>query len=85
MLPGAACSFWRWARWWARSSAPGPWSSIFFGSAIVGALVFALLTNVRTPLVGGYPAVYGLIGAFTFILWVRLGQRGRAAGTAPSR
>jgi hypothetical protein len=24
----------------------------------------------------GYPAVYGLIGAFTFILWVRLGQQG---------
>jgi membrane associated rhomboid family serine protease len=29
-----------------------------------------------TPLAGGYPAVYGLIGAYTFILWVRLGQQG---------
>jgi membrane associated rhomboid family serine protease len=53
-----------------------PFLVVFFGSAIVGALVFALLTNVNTPLLGGYPAVYGLIGAFTFILWVRLGQQG---------
>ncbi|MFD2815130.1 hypothetical protein ACFSYD_13185 [Paracoccus aerius] len=25
------------------------------------------------PLIGGYPAVYGLVGAFTFLLWSRLG------------
>jgi membrane associated rhomboid family serine protease len=49
---------------------------IFFGSAIIGALVFAAFADVRTPLVGGYPAVYGLIGAYTFILWVRLGREG---------
>ena len=24
------------------------------------------------PLIGGYPAVYGLIGSYTFMLWVRL-------------
>ncbi len=50
--------------------------AVFFGSAIVGALVFTVLTDVNTPLLGGYPAVYGLIGAYTFILWVRLGQVG---------
>lgn len=49
---------------------------VFFASAIVGALAYAVLTDDPTPLVGGYPAVYGLIGAFTFILWVRLGQTG---------
>jgi membrane associated rhomboid family serine protease len=49
---------------------------IFFASAIVGALAFTFLTADPTPLAGGYPAVYGLIGAFTFILWVRLGQQG---------
>lgn len=49
---------------------------VFFGSAIVGALAFTVLTDDPTPLVGGYPAVYGLIGAFTFILWVRLGEQG---------
>lgn len=56
----------------------GTWAFlvVFFGAAIIGALVFALLTSANTPLLGGYPAVYGLIGAFTFILWVRLGQAG---------
>ncbi len=28
------------------------------------------------PLAGGFPAVYGLIGAFTFLLWVNLGRQG---------
>ncbi len=49
---------------------------VFFTSAFVGALAFTFLTDDRTPLIGGYPAVYGLIGAFTFILWVRLGEQG---------
>jgi membrane associated rhomboid family serine protease len=49
---------------------------IFFVSAIVGALAFTFLTDDPTPLAGGYPAVYGLIGAYTFILWVRLGAQG---------
>ncbi len=49
---------------------------VFFGSAIAGALAFTFLTDDPNPLVGGYPAAYGLIGAFTFILWVRLGQQG---------
>ncbi len=58
-----------------------PWAVIvlFFGSAIGGALVYTvvagLLPQIRfQPLVGGYPAVYGFVGAFTFLLWVRLGQ-----------
>lgn len=50
--------------------------AVFFGSAIAGALAFTFLTDDPNPLVGGYPAAYGLIGAFTFILWVRLGQQG---------
>lgn len=49
---------------------------IFFGSAIMGALVFAILLNDPAWLVGGYPAVYGLIGAFTFLLWVQAAARG---------
>jgi membrane associated rhomboid family serine protease len=50
--------------------------AVFFGSAVAGALALTFLTNDPAPLAGGYPAVYGLIGAFTFILWVRLGQQG---------
>lgn len=49
----------------------------FFTCAIVGALAFALITDVQEPLYGGYPAVYGLIGTYTFILWVRLGRSGQ--------
>ena len=45
---------------------------VFFAAAIAGALAHASL-GVPQPLIGGYPAVYGLIGAFTFILWARLG------------
>ncbi|TCP59832.1 rhomboid family protein [Rhodovulum bhavnagarense] len=50
--------------------------AVFFGSAIVGGLVYGGVLNDPAPLVGGYPAVYGLIGAFTFLLWMRLGATG---------
>jgi len=49
---------------------------LFLGSAIAGALGFVVLMNSPYPLVGGYPGVYGLIGAFTFILWLRESLRG---------
>ncbi|MDY6857877.1 MAG: rhomboid family intramembrane serine protease [Pseudomonadota bacterium] len=49
---------------------------VFFVSGIVGALAYGLLLNDPAPLVGGYPAVYGLIGAFTFLMWVRLAATG---------
>ncbi|MGB3147962.1 MAG: rhomboid family intramembrane serine protease [Paracoccaceae bacterium] len=52
-----------------------PWAflAVFFGSAISGALIYSLVPGIETPLVGGYPAAYGLIGAFTFVIWARLG------------
>lgn len=40
---------------------------IFFGSAIGGALAFLILFDAPQPLFGGYPAAYGLIGAFTYL------------------
>ena len=40
---------------------------IFFGSAIGGALAYLILFDADAPLFGGYPAAYGLIGAFTFL------------------
>lgn len=45
---------------------------IFFLSAIVGALAYGVFLNDPSPVVGGYPAVYGLIGSYTFMLWVSL-------------
>lgn len=57
-------------RWWAVIA-------IFFGSAAVAAVVYAIvLPEVSQPLIGGYPAVYGMIGGFTFLLWVNLAAVG---------
>ncbi len=53
-------------RWWAVLV-------VYFGATIVGALIYTLvLPEVRTPLIGAYPGDYGLIGAFTFLMWVNL-------------
>lgn len=48
---------------------------IFFASSIVGALVYGLVFETRAMLFGGYPAAYGFVGAYTFILWAGLGPR----------
>jgi membrane associated rhomboid family serine protease len=60
--------------------------ALFLGSAVIAALVYTLMAGQfsflragqgqMVPLVGGYPGAFGLIGAFTFVLWVRLGQQG---------
>ena len=44
---------------------------VFFGSAIFAALVYGLLLDDDFPLFGGFPAAYGLIGAYTFLYWLR--------------
>ncbi|MGR3503093.1 rhomboid family intramembrane serine protease [Pseudaestuariivita sp.] len=50
---------------------------LFFASCIGGALAYALITDSEVPLYGVYPAVYGYVGAYTFVLWVKLGQSGQ--------
>lgn len=49
---------------------------VFFVSAAFGALVYGELVSVNAPLIGAYPGGYGLIGAFTFLLWVQLAAVG---------
>lgn len=49
---------------------------LFFACGIFGALVYAGLTGTERPLVGGFPSAYGLIGGYTFLLWVNF----KAAG-----
>ncbi len=49
---------------------------IFVVSAIGGALVYGLVIGERVALIGGFPAVYGLIGAFTYLLWQSLANVG---------
>ncbi len=50
--------------------------AIFVVSGAVGALGYAVILDASTPLLGSYPGVYGLIGAFTFLLWTSLGEVG---------
>lgn len=47
---------------------------IFIVSTLAGSLAFGLFLNSQAPLLGAYPAAYGFIGAYTFILWLGLGQ-----------
>ncbi len=56
-------------RWWALLL-------VFFTATIVGAVVYGLFVDSRVALVGTYPGDYGLIGAFTFLLWVDLAAHG---------
>lgn len=55
---------------------------VFLGAVIAGGLAYSLVPGLRIALYGAYPGAYGLIGAFTYILWARLGaahaHRGRA-------
>lgn len=60
-----------------------PWAvlAVFFGSAIGGVLLHTLV-GLDDPVFGAYPPDYGLIGAFTFLLWVRLTAVGANATRA---
>ena len=55
---------------------------VFLGAVVAGGLAYSVVPGLRIALYGAYPGAYGLIGAFTFILWARLGaahaHRGRA-------
>jgi len=57
-------------RWWSVLV-------VVLGASIAGGLAYGLLVpGIRAPLIGAYPPVYGLIGAFTFLLMTNLAQRG---------
>lgn len=45
---------------------------IYFGSALVGAAAYSMFGPEGNWLFGSFPAVYGLIGAYTFMMWVAL-------------
>ena len=49
---------------------------VFFVSGIGGALIYAVLLDDPVWLVGAYPHVYGLIGAYSFVLWRVIGAQG---------
>ncbi len=45
-------------------------------ATVAGALVHGMTAEPQQPLVGAYPAIYGLIGAFTYLVWLRIEQEG---------
>lgn len=50
--------------------------AIYVLTSVVGAVMFGLLASGNFPLLGGFTPVYGLIGAYTYAIWLRLGQAG---------
>ncbi|MBU2983505.1 rhomboid family intramembrane serine protease [Lentibacter algarum] len=51
---------------------------IFFGASVAGGLVWGLVSGDQSYLIGALPGGYGLIGAFSFILWRRLKTMGES-------
>ena len=51
-------------RWWAVLA-------VFVTSSLAAALVYTAIPYSHSGLIGGYPPVYGLIGAFTYVNWLR--------------
>lgn len=51
-------------RWWAVAV-------LFLAATLAGAFAYTAVPQIHTPLYGGYPPVYGLIGGFTWVLWQR--------------
>ena len=56
--------------------------AVFWVAAIAGGLGFVLVLDSEFPLVGGYTGVYGLIGAFTFLMWMRADKEGLGRSSA---
>lgn len=55
---------------------PVAFALLFFACSILGAAVYGAVSWQNTGLVGAYPGVYGLIGAYTYLMWLTLGRLG---------
>lgn len=51
-------------------------AAVFFAASIGGAAIYALVPYSQAALFGGYPPAYGLVGAFSWLLWMKLGVEG---------
>ena len=49
--------------------------AVFFAACIAGALAYGFFAG-PAPLFGAYPGDYGLVGAFTYLMWLRLAGSG---------
>lgn len=55
---------------------------VFFAGIIAGALAHGFVMHDQPWLIGGFPGVYALIGAFTYLLYVRLVSSGASGARA---
>ena len=46
--------------------------------SVIGAIAYGYVDDSHFPLVGTYPAVYGLLGTFTWLLWLKAGATGES-------
>lgn len=55
-----------------------PWAvlAVFFSAVLAGSLAYGLL-QTQVPLFGAYPGDYGLVGAFTYLMWLKLAGSGQ--------
>ena len=51
--------------------------AVFVCSGILAAAFYGAVMTENIALYGCYPGTYGLIGAFTYLMWLRLGQTGQ--------
>jgi|TARA_B110000263_G_scaffold98629_1_gene86148 rhomboid protease GluP len=56
--------------------------ALIFASSVSGAFFYGLILNDQFPLIGLFPAIYGLIGAYTYILWASLRSVGAKSANA---
>lgn len=49
---------------------------VYLFASVFGAVIYGLFAGGTYPLFGGFPPVYGLIGAYTYALWLRLSHAG---------
>ena len=49
---------------------------LLLACSILGATAYGLVDNSQYPLIGSYAGVYGLLGAYTWLLWLKAGATG---------
>ena len=56
--------------------------ALVFASSVSGAFFYGLILDDQFPLTGLFPVIYGLIGAYTYILWISLRSVGAKSANA---
>lgn len=49
---------------------------LFAVTSVLGAAIYGVVSWQNAALVGAYPGIYGLIGAYTYLMWLTLGRMG---------